>query len=102
MPYEALRIEVANPRIGAFVPGVDIVAPLNNREVRELYQALAEYHVLFFYDQTFALDTQKVFGRLFGEMHIHPNTPAPEGHPEVRPIHAGASSKGFTSPTCRK
>jgi hypothetical protein len=24
----------------------------------------------------------KAFGRYFGDLHIHPNTPGPEGHPE--------------------
>jgi len=93
MGYEALRIELANPRVGAFVSGVDIAAPLSNREVSELHQALADYQVLFFRDQHFTLDSQKAFGRLFGELHIHPNTPGPEGHPEILPIHADASSK---------
>jgi len=32
-------------------------------------------------------------GRYFGELHIHPNTPGPEGHPEILPIHADANSK---------
>ena len=93
MSYEALRIEVANPRIGAFVSGVDIAAPLSNREVSELHQALADYQVLFFRDQHFTLDSQKAFGRLFGELHIHPNTPGPDGHPEILPIHADANTK---------
>jgi taurine dioxygenase len=26
-------------------------------------------------------------------LHIHPNTPGPEGHPEILPIHADANSK---------
>jgi taurine dioxygenase len=93
MSYEALTIEAANPRIGAFVSGVDIAAPLSNRAVSELHRALAEYQVLFFRDQHFTLDSQKAFGRLFGALHIHPNTPGPEGHPEILPIHADEHSR---------
>jgi taurine dioxygenase len=93
MFYEALRVEPATPKIGAFVSGVDIAAPLSNREVSELQQALAEHQVLFFRDQRLTLDSHKAFGRLFGQLHIHPNTPGPEGHPEILPIHADATSK---------
>ena len=51
------------------------------------------HQVLFFRDQKLTLDQHKAFGRLFGELHIHPNTPGPEGHPEILPIHADANSK---------
>ena len=93
MSYEALTIEPATPRIGAYVSGVNIARPLSNREVSELHQALADFQVLFFRDQHFTLDSQKAFGRLFGELHLHPNTPGPDGHPEILPIHADANSK---------
>jgi taurine dioxygenase len=93
MSYEALRIELASPRIGAYVSGVNIAAPLGNREVSELHQALADYQVLFFRDQPFTFDSQKAFGRLFGELHIHPNTPGPDGHPEILPIYADETSR---------
>jgi len=93
MSYEALTIQPATPRIGAYVSGVDIAKPLSNREVSELHQALVDFQVLFFRDQEFTLDSQKAFGRLFGDLHIHPNTPGPDGHPEILPIHADANSK---------
>jgi taurine dioxygenase len=93
MSYEALSIELASPRIGAYVSGVDITAPLGNREISELHQALADHQVLFFRDQRFTFDSQKAFGRLFGDLHIHPNTPGPDGHPEILPIHADEHSK---------
>jgi len=93
MPYEALQVEPATPKIGAFVSGINIAAPLSNQEISELQQALADYQVLFFRDQPFTLDSHKAFGRLFGQLHIHPNTPGPEGHPEILPIHADANSK---------
>ncbi len=58
-----------------------------------MHEALADHQVLFFRDQPFTFDSQKAFGRLFGDLHIHPNTPGPEGHPEILPIHADANSK---------
>jgi len=93
MSYDAIRIEPATPKIGAFITGVNITGPLGNHEISELQQALAEYQVLFFRDQPFTLDGHKTFGRLFGQLHIHPNTPGPDGHPEILPIHADATSK---------
>ena len=93
MSYDTLRVEPATPKIGAFVFGVDITGSLSNHEVSALQQALADHQVLFFRDQPFTLEGHKAFGRLFGQLHIHPNTPGPEGHPEVLPIHTDATSK---------
>ena len=81
------------PRIGAKVAGVTLAKPLSNRQVEELHQALAEHQVLFFRDQPLDVEAHKRFGRYFGELHIHPSTPGPEGHPEILPIHADANSK---------
>ena len=35
----------------------------------------------------------KAFGRLFGDLAVHPNTKGPEGHPEILPIYADGNSK---------
>ncbi|HKM64815.1 MAG TPA: TauD/TfdA family dioxygenase [Acidisphaera sp.] len=91
--YDSITVRPVTPRIGAEVSDVDITRALSNRQVDELHRALAEHQVLFFRNQPFTLDSQKAFGRLFGELHIHPNTPGPEGHPDVLPIHADANSK---------
>jgi taurine dioxygenase len=93
MADHMIRVSPVSPHIGALITGVDITAPLSNSELETLHEALAAHHVLFFRDQHFTLDSQKAFGRLFGELHIHPNLPGPDGHPEILPIHADASSK---------
>jgi alpha-ketoglutarate-dependent taurine dioxygenase len=93
MNYSSFTIRRLTPHIGGEVEGVDITKPLAPRAVRDLSQALADHLVLFFRDQAFTLDGQKAFGRLFGDLHIHPNTPGPEGHPEALPVHADADSK---------
>ncbi|MEC8163830.1 MAG: TauD/TfdA family dioxygenase, partial [Pseudomonadota bacterium] len=51
------------------------------------------HQVIFFRDQGMGLDQHKAFGRLFGELHIHPTAKAPEGHPEIITIHADENSK---------
>ena len=97
MSDRAISINPATPRFGAFVSGIDITRPLSNLEVSTLHEALADHQVLFFRDQPFTFDSQKAFGRLFGDLHIHPNTPGPEGHPEILPIHADANRSVSTA-----
>jgi taurine dioxygenase len=93
MTYEAIEIRRLSPHVGAEIRDIDITRPLSNRQVEELHRALGEFGVLFFRDQPFDHGSQKRFGRYFGELDIHPNTPGPEGHPEILPIHADAGSK---------
>ena len=93
MSYESIEIIPVTPRIGAMVAGVTLAKPLSNRQVEELHLALAEHQVLFFRDQPMDIEAHKRFGRYFGELHVHPNTPGPEGHPEILPIHADANSR---------
>ena len=93
MGYESIKVTTITPRVGALVEGVKLANPLSNREVEELHQALAEHQVLFFRDQAMDIEAHKRFGRYFGELHIHPSTPGPAGHPEILPIHADANSK---------
>ena len=93
MGYEIINVTPVTPRIGAEVDGLTLAKPLSNRQVEELHQALAEHQVLFFRDQPLDEEGHKAFGRYFGDLHIHPNTPGPEGHPEILPIHADANSK---------
>ena len=93
MAYETFRAEPVSPALGAEIHGVDLARALTNREVDELHRALATYQVLFFRDQRLDYDGAKALGRRFGELHVHPNTPGPAGHPEILPIHADASSR---------
>src|SRR5215831_18219745 len=93
MGYETIHLTQVTPRIGATVEGVTLAKPLSNRQVEELHLALAEHQVLFFRDQPLDVEAHKRFGRYFGELHVHPNTPGPEGHPEILPIHADANSR---------
>jgi alpha-ketoglutarate-dependent taurine dioxygenase len=93
MSFETISVTPVTPRIGATVEGIALGEPLSNRQVDELHRALAEHQVLFFRDQPLDEESHKRFGRYFGELHIHPNIPGPEGHPEILPIHADANAK---------
>lgn len=91
--YETIRVRPTTPRIGAEIEGIKLAEPLSNRQVEDLNRALLEHQVLFFRDQPMDADAQKRLGRHFGDLHIHPNIPGPEGHPEILPIYADAKSK---------
>ena len=93
MAYETIRVSPCTAAIGAEISGIDLAKPLGNQQFQELHDALMAHQVLFFRDQPLTLDQHKAFGRLFGDLAIHPNTPGPDGHPEILPIHAVASSK---------
>ena len=93
MEFETISVAPVSPHLGVEIAGIDLGTTLSNRQVEELHQALDVYQVLFFSDQTLAYDHAKALGRHFGELHIHPNTPGPAGHPEILPIHADATSK---------
>lgn len=93
MIYEKIKVRKVTPRIGAEIFGVDLAKPLDEAVFNEIHAALLENQVIFFRDQDISLDQHKDFGRRFGELHIHPASPAPEGHPEILTIHADANSK---------
>jgi taurine dioxygenase len=93
MTYTSFDVHPASPHLGAEILGIDLTGPLSGLQVDEIRTALGAFGVLFFRDQKFDFDSQKAFGRRFGDLDIHPNTPGPEGHPEILPIHADATSK---------
>ena len=93
MGYETIEITPMTPRIGAEVRGIDLTNSLGNQQFQELHDALMEHSVLFFRDQDVDVEQHKNFGRLFGELHIHPGSPPPPGHPEILIVHADKNSK---------
>jgi len=91
-PYETIAIDKLTPIIGAEVSGIDLSKPLSNRQQDEVHRALAENCVIFFRDQHITLDQHAAFGRLFGDLHVHPAAPHEEGRPELMIIHADKDS----------
>jgi taurine dioxygenase len=91
MAYETIEVRPMSPHIGAEIGGVNLDRA-GPRQIAEIRAALLEHLVLFFRDQHFDLESQKAFGRQFGELHVHPGAPGPAGHPEVLPVHTDARS----------
>jgi len=85
-------IEPVTPCLGAEVKNFKISQPMNQTRYGQVFDALMAHQVLFFRDQEMTLDQHKDFARQFGELHIHPGIPGPEGHPEVIAIHADKNS----------
>src|SRR5580700_275217 len=91
-PYETIAVDKLTPIIGAEIDGIDLAQPLSNRQQDELHRALAENSVIFFRDQHISPDQHVAFGRLFGELHVHPAAPHEPGRPELMIIHADKDS----------
>jgi len=94
MTYASIQVEKLTPNAGAEIRGADLSQPLDERTFKEIHAALIDNGVIFFRDQHLTPAQQKAFGRLFGELHLHPAAPkeVPE-HPEILVIHADENSK---------
>src|ERR1700744_5793173 len=96
-PYETIGVEKLTPIIGAEIPGVDIGKLVSedarlNRQINEIHRALAENLVIFFRDQNITPQQHLAFGRLFGELHVHPAAPHEPGEPALMKIYAAKNS----------
>ena len=94
MTYASIQVDKLTPHAGAEIRGVDLSQPLDEPTFKEIHAALIDNGVIFFRDQHLTPGQQKAFGRLFGELHMHPAAPRelPE-HPEILVIHADENSK---------
>lgn len=89
-------IEFANvtPHCGVEVRGIDLSQPLDKQATKTLTNALVDHGVLFFRDQRITPEQQKLLGRYFGDLHIHPAWPRlVPGHPEVMEIYTDENTK---------
>ena len=91
-PYDTITVDKLTPIIGGEIGGVDLAQPLGNRTLDEIHRALAENLVIFFRDQHLSEDQHLAFGRLFGDLHLHPAAPHAPGHPALMIIHADKES----------
>ena len=74
------------------IKGLDLAKPLSNRTVDEIHRALAENIVIFFRDQHITPQQHLTFGRLFGELHIHPAAPHEPGEAALMKIYTDKDS----------
>jgi len=93
MGYTSIQVTPLTPTIGAEIQGVDLSRPLEQQQFQEVKAAFLKHQVIFFRDQEITVDEHKAFGRLFGELLIHPAAPGPEEHPEIFVLHTDENSK---------
>ena len=91
-PYETITVDKLTPIIGAEIGGIDLTKPLSNRQQDEVHRALAENLVIFFRDQRLTPQQHMSFGRLFGDLHVHPAAPHEPDMPEMMIIHSDKDS----------
>jgi len=86
-----IKIEPLAANIGAEIHGIDL-AKLNDGTFDEIKEVFLRYQVLFFRDQKLTREQHLALGRRFGELHVHPAAPSPDGYPEIMSIHADERS----------
>lgn len=85
--YETITLDPLSPTVGAEIGGVRMSGEVSAEQVAEIRRALLEWKVIFFRDQDVAIEEHIAFGRLFGELEVHPFATNLEGYPEVVVIH---------------
>ena len=69
--------------LGAEIRGVDLGLPLPPTTFAAIEAALVEHEVLIFPGQRITAEQQKAFGRMFGELTVHPFAPSDGDAPEL-------------------
>ncbi len=94
--YRTITVEPMEPTIGALVGGFRMDGDVPAEQVAEIRAALLEWKVIFFRDQDVTRAEHVAFGRLFGELEVHPFAPKRyEEHPEILAIvHDEHSKRG--------
>ena len=75
---DSFELATLTPHLGAEVVGLDLSDPLDERQLRDLHQAFADWSVLVFRDQHLDREAHKAVGRYFGDLHVHPMNHARE------------------------
>src|SRR5262245_4422745 len=78
-----IKVTPINGNIGAEIGGLDLRRTLSPAEFEVVHGALVTHGVIVMRDQDITLDQQMDFGRLFGELSIHPFSPNLDDKREV-------------------
>jgi taurine dioxygenase len=88
-----LNIHPIAGRIGAEISGIDLSASLSDEVIAAIRQALVQYKVIFFRQQTLDANGQIAFARRFGELTTaHPTLPPLIENPEVLDLDYGRTA----------
>jgi taurine dioxygenase len=82
--YDAITVTPESPHIGAEIGGVDLTAPLSERQVEQLRAAFAQYQVVFFRDQHISFEDQIRLASYFGSLGAHAGKATISSRPRTR------------------
>lgn len=91
--FTKFSARLLTPAIGAELIGADL-CNVDETLVNEVRNALLTYKVVFFRDQELTPQQHIEFARQFGELEIHPATPAHQRYPEILHLAHGPDSRG--------
>lgn len=72
MSYETIQVTPVSSSLGARIEGVDLRAPLSDRQFDEVHRALLDHLVVFLPSQPLSDQQQKDFAGRFATCHPHP------------------------------
>jgi len=90
-PYKRISVQRVTPAVGATIGGVDL-SSIDSETYLEIRRALNEHCVLFFRDQDISVEQHIAFGRMFGDLDVHPAAGNATGHEEILVIAADENS----------
>ena len=79
----SLEIVPVGSTLGAEIRGVDFTRPVDRAMAGAIHDALMRHKVVFFRGAAMTPAQHVAFGRLFGELTVHPFVPHLDEHPEV-------------------
>ncbi len=86
-----ITVKPITATLGAEVSGLDM-ANVDSSTRDELWKAWLDHKVLVLRDQHITIEEHIAFGRLFGELEVHPFTEGIEGYPEIVLLEAGGDT----------
>ena len=93
MGFERIEVKPLGGVLGAEIGGVNLGEDLDDQTFAEIKQALLDNLVIIFRNQEVSPDRQIAFGRLFGDLHIHPYIPCLKGYPEIINLNAESGAE---------
>ncbi|CDO92665.1 unnamed protein product [Kluyveromyces dobzhanskii CBS 2104] len=93
-----VEISPITPKLGSEIKGLQL-SELDAAGKDELALLTAERGVLVFRDQDWVSKGPgyiEEYGKHFGELHVHPSSPAPEGHPYIHVVYKNVKKEDYT------
>ena len=86
MNGKVIKVRPIASALGAEIHGIDLSEKLDDTTFATVRQALHDYLVIFFRNQTITPDQHLAFGRLFGQVETHAYAKGLPSHPEILPV----------------